>query len=216
MSLVGGDATAPEDSVLSVDVDDVDAAYALAQRLGYEIVHPLTDEAWGVRRFFIRDPHGNVINIVGQPHRPPGGFHVRPDTGLPHREALRPLPRSGGRSALDHQGYGLLRGHPVHRSERRTGRAYELERDGAVLALGLTGSRFGETASITLVFDEDVACARIPAAGGAVLDGPTDQAWGLRQAVVADPEGQRWELSQHLRDVEAADWGAEQLAPLPG
>src|SRR6266852_1210952 len=34
VSLVSGDATAHEDSVLSVDVDDVDAAYALAQATG--------------------------------------------------------------------------------------------------------------------------------------------------------------------------------------
>ena len=34
MSLVSGDVTAHEDSVLSVDVDDVDAAYALAQATG--------------------------------------------------------------------------------------------------------------------------------------------------------------------------------------
>jgi hypothetical protein len=39
---------------------------------------------------------------------------------------------------------------------------------------------------------------------------------GLRQAVVSDPEGQRWELSQHLRDVDPAEWGAEQLGPLAG
>jgi catechol 2,3-dioxygenase-like lactoylglutathione lyase family enzyme len=64
LSLVSGDATAREDSVLSVGVDDIDAAHALAQRLGYEIVHPLTIEVWGVRRFFVRDPHDNVINIV--------------------------------------------------------------------------------------------------------------------------------------------------------
>jgi uncharacterized glyoxalase superfamily protein PhnB len=83
--------------------------------------------------------------------------------------------------------------------------------------LGLAGGRFGETASVTLVFVDDVgaACARIPAAGGTILDGPTDQPWGLRQAVVADPEGQRWELSQHLRDVAPADWGAELLGELP-
>ncbi|GGT02381.1 glyoxalase [Planobispora rosea] len=67
VSLVSGDASAAEDSVISVDVDDVDAAYARARRLGYEIVHPLTTEAWGVRRFFVRDPHGNVVNVVGHP-----------------------------------------------------------------------------------------------------------------------------------------------------
>ena len=31
---------------------------------GYEIVHPLTEEPWGVRRFFVRAPDGNVINMV--------------------------------------------------------------------------------------------------------------------------------------------------------
>jgi uncharacterized glyoxalase superfamily protein PhnB len=94
----------------------------------------------------------------------------------------------------------------------------ELVRDSAVLMLGLRGGRFGETASITVVFvdDVDAACACTRAAGGTVVDGPADHAWGLRQAVVADPEGQRWELTQHIRDATAAEWGAEQIAPLPG
>jgi catechol 2,3-dioxygenase-like lactoylglutathione lyase family enzyme len=65
IQLVAGDATATYDSVVSVHVGaDVDEAYAEAQRRGYEIVHPLTDEPWGVRRFFVRAPDGNVINIV--------------------------------------------------------------------------------------------------------------------------------------------------------
>ena len=34
---------------------------------GYEIVHPLTEEAWGTRRFFVRDPNGVVVNVVGHP-----------------------------------------------------------------------------------------------------------------------------------------------------
>ena len=48
----------------AIEVDDVDAAYRSAQRLGHEIVHPLTDEPWGVRRFFVRDPNGKVLNIL--------------------------------------------------------------------------------------------------------------------------------------------------------
>jgi catechol 2,3-dioxygenase-like lactoylglutathione lyase family enzyme len=65
VQLVTGDATAPLDSVISVHVGgNVDEAYAEATRRGYEIVHPLTDEPWGVRRFFVRDPDGNVINVV--------------------------------------------------------------------------------------------------------------------------------------------------------
>jgi predicted enzyme related to lactoylglutathione lyase len=65
VQLVTRDATSPQDSVISVHVgSDVDEAYAEAQRRGYEIVHPLTDEPCGVRRFFVRAPDGNVINIV--------------------------------------------------------------------------------------------------------------------------------------------------------
>jgi predicted enzyme related to lactoylglutathione lyase len=64
VQLVTGDASAAEDSVVSVHTDDVDAAYEEAQQLGFEIVHPLTTEPWGVRRFFVRAPDGNVINVV--------------------------------------------------------------------------------------------------------------------------------------------------------
>jgi predicted enzyme related to lactoylglutathione lyase len=64
VQLVTRDATAPEDSVISVHTDDVEGAYERAQRLGYEIVHPITTEPWGVRRFFVRAPDGNVINIA--------------------------------------------------------------------------------------------------------------------------------------------------------
>ena len=65
VSIVSKDPTAPEMSSLTVAVADVDAVYAEARRRGYEIVHPLTHEPWGVRRFFVRDPHGIVVNVVG-------------------------------------------------------------------------------------------------------------------------------------------------------
>ena len=63
--LVSDDASAPVNPDASIGVDDVDAAYEAAQRSGAEIVHPLTDEPWGVRRFFVRDPAtGKVLNIL--------------------------------------------------------------------------------------------------------------------------------------------------------
>lgn len=49
---------------ISIEVDDVDAAHAAALAGGYDIVHPLTDEAWGVRRFFVRDPEGHLVNVL--------------------------------------------------------------------------------------------------------------------------------------------------------
>src|SRR3954465_99296 len=53
LQLVTGDATAPEDSLISVHTDDIDAAWVQAQELGLDIVYPLTTEPWGVTRFFL-------------------------------------------------------------------------------------------------------------------------------------------------------------------
>jgi predicted enzyme related to lactoylglutathione lyase len=64
VQLVTRDASAPENPLISVMTDDVEGAYAEAQERGYEIVHPLTTEPWGVRRFFVRAPDGTVINVV--------------------------------------------------------------------------------------------------------------------------------------------------------
>jgi catechol 2,3-dioxygenase-like lactoylglutathione lyase family enzyme len=64
LQVMTSDATAPVDPVISVRVDDVEAAYSEAQQRGYEIVHPLTTEEWGVTRFFVRAPDGSVLNMV--------------------------------------------------------------------------------------------------------------------------------------------------------
>jgi catechol 2,3-dioxygenase-like lactoylglutathione lyase family enzyme len=64
VSLMTNDATAPVNPAASIEVDDVDAAYQAALEAGLRIVHPLSDEEWGVRRFFFADPDGNVINVL--------------------------------------------------------------------------------------------------------------------------------------------------------
>ena len=49
---------------ISVGVADVDAVHAKAVEQDLEIVYPLRDEEWGVRRFMLREPSGTVVNIV--------------------------------------------------------------------------------------------------------------------------------------------------------
>jgi uncharacterized glyoxalase superfamily protein PhnB len=49
---------------ISVEVSDVDACHARAVAQGCTIVYPLTDEPWGVRRFFVRDPFGRLVNVL--------------------------------------------------------------------------------------------------------------------------------------------------------
>lgn len=48
----------------SVEVGDVDAVHAAAIERSLQIVYPLTDEPWGVRRFFVVDPNGQIINVM--------------------------------------------------------------------------------------------------------------------------------------------------------
>lgn len=64
VQLLTHDATAPDVPAISVQVDDVEEAYEEAKRRGYEIVYALSTEPWGVRRFFVRAPDGNVLNVL--------------------------------------------------------------------------------------------------------------------------------------------------------
>ena len=59
----GSDKAMPKPN-MSIEVADVDAVYAKAVALGLQIVYPPTDEPWGVRRFFVTDPNGVIINVL--------------------------------------------------------------------------------------------------------------------------------------------------------
>jgi catechol 2,3-dioxygenase-like lactoylglutathione lyase family enzyme len=49
---------------ISIEVEDSGAAHAEAVARGLDVVYPLTDEPWGVRRFFVREPSGRVVNVA--------------------------------------------------------------------------------------------------------------------------------------------------------
>jgi lactoylglutathione lyase len=49
---------------ISVEVDDVDEVYGKARAAGLEIVYDISDEPWGVRRFYVLDPAGRTVNIL--------------------------------------------------------------------------------------------------------------------------------------------------------
>jgi predicted enzyme related to lactoylglutathione lyase len=49
---------------ISIGVDDLDAAVAAVRAAGAEVVYGPVAEAWGLRRFFFRDPAGNLVNVV--------------------------------------------------------------------------------------------------------------------------------------------------------
>ena len=64
LSVMSHDEKAPTVPVASIEVDDIEGVYRAATAAGAEIVYEFTDEAWGVRRFFMEDPDGNVINVL--------------------------------------------------------------------------------------------------------------------------------------------------------
>lgn len=50
--------------VISIGVEDLEEAEAAVRAAGAEVVYGPTTEAWGLRRFFFRDPSGNLVNVV--------------------------------------------------------------------------------------------------------------------------------------------------------
>lgn len=61
------DESAPCNPTISVGVAtpaEVDAIHQRVVAAGLDVVHPVTDEDWGVHRFFFRDHDGNVVNVV--------------------------------------------------------------------------------------------------------------------------------------------------------
>ncbi|CAM1366511.1 conserved hypothetical protein [Tenacibaculum litoreum] len=49
---------------LSIEVSNIDNWYKHAEEQKIEIVYPITNENWGVRRFFVKDPNGVTINLL--------------------------------------------------------------------------------------------------------------------------------------------------------
>jgi catechol 2,3-dioxygenase-like lactoylglutathione lyase family enzyme len=58
----GGSGTAVPD--MSIEVDDVEEALMRVRKAGITIEYGPATEPWGVRRFFVRDPFGKLINIL--------------------------------------------------------------------------------------------------------------------------------------------------------
>jgi catechol 2,3-dioxygenase-like lactoylglutathione lyase family enzyme len=58
----GGSGTAVPD--MSIEVDDVEEALLRVRNAGIAIEYGPATEPWGVRRFFVRDPFGKLINIL--------------------------------------------------------------------------------------------------------------------------------------------------------
>jgi catechol 2,3-dioxygenase-like lactoylglutathione lyase family enzyme len=58
----GGSGTVVPD--LSIEVDNLDEIYRRVLAAGLPVEYGPVDEAWGVRRFYVRDPFDRLVNIL--------------------------------------------------------------------------------------------------------------------------------------------------------
>lgn len=58
----GGSGTPVPD--LSIEVDDIDEALRRVKAAGIALEYGPVNEQWGVRRFFVKDPFGKLVNIL--------------------------------------------------------------------------------------------------------------------------------------------------------
>ncbi|MCD0502699.1 VOC family protein [Bordetella petrii] len=57
----GSDTPTPD---LSIEVDDLDEALRRMRAGGFAIEYGPVEEPWGVRRFYVRDPFGKLVNVL--------------------------------------------------------------------------------------------------------------------------------------------------------
>jgi predicted enzyme related to lactoylglutathione lyase len=63
---VGGGPARPDEVILDLLVDDVDAEYPRVAALGVDWVLPPTTQPWGTRSMIFRDPAGNLVNVLSR------------------------------------------------------------------------------------------------------------------------------------------------------
>jgi uncharacterized glyoxalase superfamily protein PhnB len=78
--------------------------------------------------------------------------------------------------------------------------------DGAVV-VAEGGKQPGSHWVMVRVEDIDALCDRAVAHGAHLLQSPTDQPYGERQAALSDLAGHRWTFSQSIADVAPETWG---------
>lgn len=185
VQLVTRDATAAEDSVISVATDDIESAYAEAKERGYEIVHPLTDEAWGLRRFFVRAPDGNIVNVTNHRDQSPEFHSVTTRMVVSDAAAAVEFLRT----VFDAVGQVRVGGP----TEVRIG-------DSLVMVTSAVERELFPAFLYIYVDDADLVYRRALAAGALSLEAPFNTPYGDRRAMVRDPFGNVFQIAHRTDD----------------
>lgn len=177
----------------------VDAAYAAAVQLGLRVLYPLTDEPWGVRRFFVADPAGTIINVLA--HTAGRTPNIRPrlivqdvDTAVAYYE--RHLGAAPGARYAEPSGLVVHAEVRIGDSTIALAQAYDEYR------LYSPESTPSSPVLLTLtVADASAVGAAMVEGGATVIVTIEDRPWGKREGRIRDPFGHLWVISQDTSPV---------------
>jgi uncharacterized glyoxalase superfamily protein PhnB len=202
--MIGGGAAARRGnlpSALHVYVDDCDAAYRRALEAGaVTLMGALgepADRPYGERSAYVEDAFGNYWYIATRLGSAPAAESSSPALGsvLPH---VHP---AAARNYIDFlkRAFGAEEMGIVEHSGRVMHAAVRV--GNAVLEMGEAADRAGIPSNGFFLFVEDVEAsyARALAAGATAIRPPADLPYGLRSAIVRDPEGYLWWPARWLR-----------------
>ena len=186
----------------------VDAAHSAAVRRGLRVVYPLRTEPWGVRRFFVEDPGGTIINVLA--HTGGAAPSVQPRLVVEDVDAA---------VAYYERCIGAERGSRMAEPSGRVVHA-ELQIGNSTISLtqAYDDSRVDSPQSpasspvlLTLtVADASAVGAAMVDGGGTVIISIEDRPWGKRQGRIRDPFGHQWVISQ---DIPPAGERESETAP---
>ncbi|WP_019807692.1 VOC family protein [Saccharomonospora halophila] len=190
-----------------VDLGDpaaVDAAHRAAIDRGLRVVYPLTDEPWGVRRFFVEDPGGTILNVLAHTSRAAasGSSPTRlwPRLIVPDPESASRFYRDALGSREVFRAPPMDDGRPSVVEHRIAGTVFRVS--AAVTAWGwLAPSDLGGSAVLLEVEDDDPDALgeRMVAHGAEVVVPIENRSYGQRAGRIRDPFGHLWIITGALR-----------------
>lgn len=209
-----------------VECDDVDALFRRFRARGLvtpgnpeapTAVHegPI-DQTWGSREFYVDDPDGNTLRFVSVTARHGTGAARLPrNRSMPDASVIpvRSYPELENAVAWLRDVLGCRERLRIagHRVQLTHGNGAMVVAAWDAASVPPTGGRPPATLMVR-VADVDATYARAIETGGTGVSAPADMPYGERQAVVRDPAGHSWTLSQTIADVDPAEWGGEAVA----
>jgi uncharacterized glyoxalase superfamily protein PhnB len=196
ISDISSETTAPRFGIDLGHPSAVDSAHAACLERGLRVLYPLTDEAWGVRRFFVEDPGGTIVNVLA--HTTDAAASIRPRLVVEDVDAA--ITYYG--HYLDAQPgvrHALPSGMVVHAEVRIGHNTFSLTQAHDDYRLYSPQSAPSSPVLLTITVADANAVADAMVQGGATVVVPIeDRAWGKREGRLRDPFGHLWVISQDI------------------